>query len=369
VIKRLSRQNVFLLLTATGSMLFALTLSEVTLRLFPDLVATEIQEFIQATPDTYGVSHPYIGHLHKPNNAIVISGRDFRAVHHTDGHGFRNAWPWPERVEIVAVGDSLTFGHGVEDDQAWPALLAKRLPQGSLINLGLSGGGPQQYLRLYETFGTRLYPKLLLVGFFLGNDFANAEWFDQWIKSDAGGNYMVWRDFGRPKRVHNSQSPIKGNLRRLQWEMYLLARKSYLFNLMVHVIEGAKKWRPDEVRIFELPDGGRLELLPSNFKSKIKGAHPGHPQFDLTLDTLKRIRSIADSHGTKMLVIFLPSKEGTYLPLLDSDVPDVSGPMRGELERLGIAYLDLGPAFRDRAAKGEKLFFETDGHPNVNGTL
>jgi len=75
---------------------------------------------------------------------------------------------------------------------------------------------------------------------------------------------------------------------------------------------------------------------------------------------------IAESHGTRVLVIFLPSKDEAYLPLLGG-VPDMSRPMREELRKLGIYYLHLGPAFRDRAAKGEKLFFETDEHPNVRG--
>jgi hypothetical protein len=37
------------------------------------------------------------------------------------------------------------------------------------------------------------------------------------------------------------------------------------------------------------------------------------------------------------------------------------------LEKHRIAYLDLGPAFRERAAAGEQLFFEVDGHPNARG--
>jgi lysophospholipase L1-like esterase len=365
--KRLSHQAVSVSLTITGSLLFALTLFEATLRSFPLLVTPEIQEFIQATPEDKGVSHPYIGHLHKPNHSFTLAGRDFRAVHHTDGFGFRNGWPWPERAEIVALGDSVTFGQGVEDGQAWPAILARSLPGARLINLGLIGAGPQQYLRAYETFGTKLHPKLLLVGLFLRNDLWDDDTFDRWLKSGAGGNYTVWRDFGRPKRVFSPDEPIKSAIRKLQWDLFLWARRSYLFNLALHVTGAARKWRPDEVRLFELPDGQRLELLPGDFTRKIKGAYPGHPEFELTLDALKRIRSIGESHGTKVLVIFLPGKEEAYLPLLGVDVPDFAAPLRQELKRLGITHLDLGPAFRDRAAKGEKLFFEADGHPNARG--
>jgi hypothetical protein len=37
------------------------------------------------------------------------------------------------------------------------------------------------------------------------------------------------------------------------------------------------------------------------------------------------------------------------------------------LGKLGIPYIDLLPGFRRRAAQGEVLFFETDGHPNARG--
>jgi hypothetical protein len=37
------------------------------------------------------------------------------------------------------------------------------------------------------------------------------------------------------------------------------------------------------------------------------------------------------------------------------------------MDKLGMAYLDLTWAFRQRAAAGERLFFEVDGHPNTTG--
>src|SRR5262249_52967534 len=126
------------------------------------------------------------------------SDRDFSAVRHVDSNGFGNAWPWPERAEIVTLGDSLTFGWGVSDSETWPAILSRALPENRVLNLGISGAGPQQYLRIYETFGIKLHPKVVLVGMFVRNDFRDAELFDRWLKSGAGGNYIVWRELGRP---------------------------------------------------------------------------------------------------------------------------------------------------------------------------
>src|SRR5262245_36361571 len=218
-----------------GSIVFALVLAEGILLLFPGLLSVELQQILQADPDNYGVAHPSIGYLGGPNKTFVIKGRDFQAVNHTDGYGFRNAWPWPEKADIVAVGDSVTFGYGVEDDQSWPALVAKALPHNCLINLGMIGAGAQQYLRVYETFGLRLHPKVLLLGFLARNDFWDDDMFDQWLKSGAAANYMAWRDFGRPKSTSLSlEQPIGNLVRSLLWRGRLLASRSHLFHLLMY---------------------------------------------------------------------------------------------------------------------------------------
>ncbi|PON17506.1 hypothetical protein C2W62_12785, partial [Candidatus Entotheonella serta] len=85
--------NAILCLLSIG---LTMVVVEVGLRWFPQILPSVTQQFrLNAEPDQTGVAHSYIGHLHTPHNALVIPNRDFQAVHHTDGHGFRNAWPWP----------------------------------------------------------------------------------------------------------------------------------------------------------------------------------------------------------------------------------------------------------------------------------
>ena len=109
-----------------------------------------------------------------------------------DGHGFRNAQPWPDAAEIVVVGDAVVFGYGVEDEQGWPALLARAVAPTRVINLGLLEAGPQQYARVYATFGTALHPKIVLVGLFMADDFRDAELFARWEHEGSGASYRAW---------------------------------------------------------------------------------------------------------------------------------------------------------------------------------
>jgi lysophospholipase L1-like esterase len=339
---------------AVLTVVLTLGLLELTLRAVPSLMPVNPGE---AAPVSLGVAHPYIGHLHTPHARKVVEGKDFSAVHETDGHGFRNAWPWPERAEIIALGDSLTFGYGVAPDRAWPSILGRALPGLRAINLGLVGASAPQYQRVYEVFGAPLRPAVLVVGVFAQNDFWDAGLFDRWLRSGVGGNYMVWRDTGR-RGGEDDES--KGSV---MSTLYALAHSSSVVRLARHA------WREVVFRpvYHEFPDGSRLRLLPRDFAEKTVGAEPSRPEFRIVLESLLELSRRARADGAEVLIAFLPSKEEVYLPLLGVAVKDPGQHLRHELAKQGIDHVDLAPTFRERARAGHRLFFEEDGHPNAEG--
>jgi lysophospholipase L1-like esterase len=363
-----SRYDVFKLGALAISVLAAVAAAEVGLRLAPDIVGEELRQSVVVDPRQMGVPHAYIGHLHRPNSRTIISGKDFRAVHEVDAKGFRNSRPWPEKADIVVVGDSVTFGYGAARNQAWPAIIGDDLPRVPLINLALIGAGPQQYLRVYETFGLELRPKLLLAGVFAGNDFWDAETFDLWLRSGAGGNFIVWREFGRPGPVKASLSDPKGSLRTLfDWYAYPALRSSRVFNLLRALYSDLGGGLSTPPVFYHFKDGGRVRLSPGDFRRKQEIAARNSRAFGLALNAFENMHSVAERNGTHVLMVLQPSKEEVYLPLLEDDVPDLTRALRDTFDDRGIDYLDLTPAFRKRAAAGERLFFENDGHPNASG--
>lgn len=364
----ISRQEMFKLTAVAMGIIFGLVVIEAGLRIAPGVFGGEIRQVITADPTQYGVAHPYIGYLHRPGGATVVTGRDFRAVHQVDPAGFRNPWPWPKQPQIVVVGDSVSFGYGVEAKEAWPAIVASGLPKHPLVDLSLIGAGPQQYLRVYETFGATLHPKLLLVGVFAGNDFWDAETFDQWLRSGAAGNFMVWRDFGRPGPLTLRLSDPVGTLQGLFARyVYPVLRTSRLFNLGRALRGGFEGdlLRPPQVISF--PDGGHVELAVDWFQGRTDMSTPGSHAFQLAADAFVRLHAEATAHGTHVLMVLQPSKEEVYLPQLEDDVPDITRGLRDLFQSRGIDFLDLLPGFRERAKAGEQLFFEADGHPNRRG--
>jgi len=306
-----------------------------------------------------GVTHSFIGHLQTPNARKRLSGPDYDVRQTTGAFGFRNPGPWPARADVVILGDSLVFGYGVADGSAWPAIVDRSFPGLKVVNLGLVGAGAEQYLRVYQTFGERLRPKVVVVGMFPGNDFWDAGQFQAWLREGGQGNYMVWRNYGR----------FSGNLVRQpkRAAKSLLLRHSYLYNLILAARSNHEAKQAGEPKIVRLKGGQEIRLLPSDFRSRTAGSQAGRPEFQLTVRALKELRNRVEKAGGRLVVVLQPSKEEIYLPLLGERVRDASAALRPALRELGIEYLDLAPGFRREADTGKALFFGADGHPNQAG--
>lgn len=328
---------------------FALGALEVSLRLFPELMPEEFRlrlHWQEVNAETVSLAHPYLGFVYPPNyeGRFEREGDEFAFTYATDEHGFRNPSPWPERADIVVLGDSMAFGYGVDDPEAWTALLADELPDRRIINLGLIGAAPQQYFRVYETFGQAMRPGLVLFCLFPGNDLADAGSFDEWLQAGSPGNYEAWR------RNRN----VRGLLR----QSYLMTFLRYAKHSLGSRFTG---------RTIDFPDGEQIQLAPGVYAGNELLAQPDHPNFRLVLDAVEQTRTLAERNGSQFLVLLVPTKEEVYLPLVDERPPPATAPFAAQFDQDGIPYLDLTPHFQASARAGERLFFKVDGHPNAAG--
>lgn len=94
----------------------------------------------------------------------------WRFVYTTSEYGFR-APTMPvsnryNRPNIVVLGDSYSFGQGVNDGEEYPALLRKFLGnQANVVNLGVPGYGLTQQIRLFYEFGKAYDPSIVIIQF------------------------------------------------------------------------------------------------------------------------------------------------------------------------------------------------------------
>jgi hypothetical protein len=321
-------------------------------RLCPSgILPDEVQQWLA---DDLGVYDPSVGTLAQPYHTGVFVGREFRAPYHTDGHGFRNAQPWPDAAEIVVVGDAVVFGYGVEDDQDWPTLLAHAMAPTRVINLGLLEAGPQQYARVYTTFGAGLHPKLVLVGLTMADDFRDAELFARWEHEDSGESYRAWRE---------GQDLLGSWPHSLHVLPTLVARYSSLYQ----VLRASHRRAQTPSQVVWLLGGGYLQVRPYRLAAIFAQAQPERPGFQLVLDALAYLQVVARAYEAQLLVVIQPSKEMTYLLHHDEMAPDPSRALRQALEQHGVESLDLTPIFQQWASTGEPLFFTANRYPNAQG--
>jgi hypothetical protein len=88
-----------------------------------------------------------------------------------DEWGFRNT-AVPERCEILAIGDSMTYGFAATPENSWPRQL-ERLTGKSTYNMSCGGYGFCQYELLLER-GLSLHPSIVILGTCMITDFTDA---------------------------------------------------------------------------------------------------------------------------------------------------------------------------------------------------
>ncbi len=103
------------------------------------------------------VTDPMIGWVNKPGFAgRQVKSNQFDVAITIDSFGARRAGPPPEGAfnRLLLVGDSFSFGHGVNDGETFSALLETLLERAEVMNAACVGTGhDQQYLLLKEWIG------------------------------------------------------------------------------------------------------------------------------------------------------------------------------------------------------------------------
>jgi hypothetical protein len=170
------------------SLLFALGLSEGAARILGYApyapAAPSAAEFRWSQPD------PAFGWVNKPGR--FLSAEPGNVPMNFDANGLRampSSKPGTPRIDIV--GDSITQGYAVADDETFAWRLAEMRPDLSVVNLGVGGYGTYQALLRMEA--QRADPPALFVyGFYGDHQYRNVAHLG-WVRSlrDGDGHNMV----------------------------------------------------------------------------------------------------------------------------------------------------------------------------------
>jgi lysophospholipase L1-like esterase len=136
----------------------------ITLR--EDFRASEENEYIVYSKDLGWERRPHFsGRL----SGVFLPPEPGQHIRHFDEHGFytRDTEQVANNAElkIVTVGDSTTFGWGVDPGSTYSELLESLLPNASVINLGLNGYTSYQGYKILQKHGPLIRPNIIVVAF------------------------------------------------------------------------------------------------------------------------------------------------------------------------------------------------------------
>ncbi len=273
-----------------------------------------------------------------------------------DDRGLRASGPARDGGSVMTIGDSFTFGMGVEDDETFGALLGD-IRGGTALNGGLPGTGVPDLVDWYERHGRRLAPEVLLLAVFVGNDLADAR-----------------PDRGDIRIVDGLVTPADTPAGFRAW----LFRHSDLFRLVKNAAGSpALSGLRDTLG---LPEPWVIRNLRLEFSIYATEPSPELREAERSTDrALGRLTELCAQDGTRLVAVLVPARVQLVPAAWDASLsmlgldprthdPDHPGRVFARLlDRHSIPWLDLSPAFAAAIERGNELYYRKDRHWTAAG--
>lgn len=304
-----------------------------------------------------------------------------------DEWGFRNRGV-PSRADVVAIGDSHTFGNTAAMSDAWPSVVA-RMTGLEVYNLGLGGYGPNQYYHLLTTRAVKLHPKWVVCGLYMGDDFENA------FSITYGLDY--WSSL-RNGRWNNVDADIWGASEPLVWGAGVrnwLSENSLIYRIVVHgplmaMVKKTIRFRqtslnsdPYTAALIIDDKNIREAFRPIGISNRLDQTNAQVTEgMRITFHLLKEMDKVCKQEGCRLVIVIIPTKETVFSEYLEKNTKIHLHEVLDRLianERLatqtlvesladaGIPHIDTLPALKQSV--GNQLYAQTirDMHPSKNG--
>ena len=345
------RKETLLLLLSTA---FALVLAEIVLsRLFPQRT---VNQYLEDRPAMFRANDALFMDM-KPGFTGYLKEEEFRTDVSINSLGYRQGEFDLERgaeQRVLVVGDSFTFGFGVEERDGYVQVMERTLneqasPPVETINAGVPAWWTDAYYVYLKTRGLALNPNVVVLGLFMGNDIDARD-----------ARYAIWPevdDEGLPLAVTSERVRIEDghrvrSKRRARWKIPVL-RNSHLFQLLYSSGKNIG-------RLFS-PKVQASTLYESTYSEETEA---------IITKVQKLILGMAeDTHGigAQFVVAMIPERQQVYPGRKSAALAlDLAKPHRlfaGFLAQHAIPTIDLLPVMRAAAeTSDEDLYYTKDSH-------
>ncbi len=352
-IKRLppARRRLFILLSICLCAGFCLLISELALRIFqgaPDL----------PLPGGSLRNDPHTGTAMVSNYTGLFrtAGRTTRFT--TNRQGLRDVERDYQKdiqtCRILMLGDSYAQGHGVEYEEMFPTILERTLPalEGfdkiEIIKAAVGGWGPVNELAYLASEGRHYQPDMVIVTFFVGNDYWDAENPDQ---------FVAYRGI----RISRDQMEAMDLSREIR---IALRKHCFLYGTIVNLYKGLRMSRREKAE----ESLGIINLC-------LPAALP--PPTEAVRHSFQGFKDWCTSNTTPLLTVILPHRTQIEIAstralckefninFTELDLMKPNMPLLSILEDLGIAYIDLTRPLQEWGANQESISLGVDSHYNA----
>jgi len=285
-----------------------------------------------------------------------------------DANGYRNA-SVPERADIVALGDSNTWGASVGRYYTWPSVLARSTGL-TVYNMSMGGWGPVEFVAaLPEALALR--PRQVIIALYLGNDIYNA--YASIARNTPAAAYIE-ETISVPVEIA------------ADW-IANVAEEEAKANGMIY----AEAWTPERYEAWSRaePERSRLLRIAStpvtlNPTYRLYGVDLQEPRIAFGLTVTKKLLTqmarMAMQADAQLAVAVLPSKELVYCSMVEEshaspawsricrDEARIEAELEEHLRALGVESVSATETFRTAAAAGMEIYPGVDTHTGHEGT-
>jgi hypothetical protein len=312
-----------------------------------------------------------------------------------DRLGFRNPTV-PAKAHIVALGDSQTYGAGVEPEDAWPKQLESMTGK-TVYNMAYSAYGPPDSLMLWDE-AVAFEPRIVIEAFYAGNDLFdsfnavyNLGKLPELKSSDPQVQERIREaEQSEPIVKRASQEESNSLLRRLLSQhsrIYGLLRRTK--NEFMHLVkitqeeqwETAKAFAEAHPACCQVFSNGQFKTIFTS-ENRLLALNLEDPRIaeglQISFRVMQKMNEYAVARNIRLLVVLIPTKETVFRKLWQSPSRSYSTLTEIEerfwrttkdfFEQNGIEYLDSLSVLQGQFAAGIQPYqVSSDGHPNKQG--
>lgn len=299
---------------------------------------------------------PLVSYRLKENYRGVHKTPEFKVKVETNSDGLRD-YEHPFKKEegsyrILVIGDSFTFGEGVEMEESYPKVMEKLLNERGLgkrmevLNASAFSWGPSEEYLYLKHYGSRYKPDMVILGYNVNSDI----WQSRYGLFDADNDRLI------STGTENANKRLNRFLKEIPGYLFVRERSELLAMLR----RTASDFLDREI------NRAYSDIQLSFYKGKpnddaIKGLR-------ITEVLLKGFKELSERDGYRFVLLLIPAREqldpvGFGYP--EGSVTDnLNMYLKKVCDEMDIEVIDMLPRFKGLRKKPDELYYPKNGHWN-----